>query len=83
MLLAVRKDEGSVPGGGFHYMLHPIEIASPREADLWRLMRYEIVEVEDERGKQLLADSRAALKHQVEVAFLVDGPDSKRVEHAS
>jgi len=77
-LLAVKKDEGSVPMGGFHYMLHPIEMRSPEEAQIFQFMGYVIVEVDAAWGKKLVAEAHAALAHQVQVAVLVDGPESKR-----
>lgn len=83
MKLAVRKDEGSVPGGGFHYFLHPIEMQSNVEAQLFGVMGYVLIEVEEERGKALLTEAREALRHQVDVAYLVDGPNNKRVIESS
>jgi hypothetical protein len=71
--LAVRKMEGSIPGGGFHYLLHPFEVPE-REAPLWSGMGYELVDVEDTKGERLLGEAREALRHQLEVAYLVDGP---------
>jgi len=78
MRLAVRKEEGSVPGGGFHYLLHPIAMTSDAESEIFRLMGHIIIEVDDGLGGRLLADAGCALRHQVEVACLVDGPTSKR-----
>lgn len=77
--LAVRKDEGSIVGGGFHYMLHPIVMHSVQEEGVFALMGYSIIEVEDAFATDLITAARAALKHQVEVACLVDGPNHKRV----
>lgn len=78
MKLAVRKEEGSVPGGGFHYLLHPIAMKSDAEGEIFRLMGHVLIEVEEARGEQLLGEARAALRHQVDVAYLVDGPENKR-----
>lgn len=72
MKLAVKKDEGSIPGCGFHYMLHPFPFEDEKQAELWGLMGYHIVEVEAEKGERLLREARDALRHQIEVAFLVD-----------
>lgn len=71
MILAVRKEEGSVPGGGFHYMLHPMEI-TPQERPIWELMRYVVFEVEEEKGKRLLDGARKALANQMEVALATE-----------
>jgi hypothetical protein len=78
--LAVKKDEGSVPGGGYHYMLCPFAMESDKHAALWELMGYIIIEVDAEAGDRLLAGAREALRHQMEVAYLVDGPNQKVVK---
>ena len=54
-------------------MLHPIRLESEAHAEIFKLMGYCVIEVGDERGEQLLRDACAALKHQVEIAYLVDG----------
>lgn len=72
MKLAIKKDEGSIPGAGYHYMLHPFRLPEA-EAPLWAAMGYQVVEVDQERGERLLAEAGAALRHQVEVAFLCEG----------
>jgi hypothetical protein len=74
VILAIRKEEGRIPGGGFHYLTHPIEIPAP-EAPLWDLMGYELIELDREKGERLLREASAALVHQVEVAYLIDGPN--------
>jgi hypothetical protein len=73
VILAVRKEEGRIPGGGFHYLTHPIAIPEV-EIMLWNLMGYELIEVDDEKGTRLLKEATVALRHQVEVAYLIDGP---------
>jgi hypothetical protein len=73
MKLAIKKDEGSIPGGGFHYMLHPFEVQD-READFWKAIGYVVVDVSEEKGKRLLQEAGEALRHQVEVAFLCEQP---------
>lgn len=76
MQLAVRKDVGGVPGGGFHYMLHPIAMG-PHEGEIFALMGYHIIDVGPARGARLLAESVAALRSQIEVAYLVEGQHGK------
>lgn len=81
MKLAVKKDGGELQGlGGYHYMLHPIPM-DDMQAELFSLMGYKIIEIEDAKGTRLVAEAVAALRHQVEVAYLVDGrmPKSKPV----
>jgi hypothetical protein len=72
MKLAVRKDVGSVPGGGFHYMLHPMKMQSDQEAEIFNLMGHTIIEVDEERGEGLLKSAIAALNHQIDVACLTE-----------
>lgn len=77
MKLAVKKDGGELQGlGGYHYMLVPFPMEDDKHAELWALMGHEIVEIDDQNGARLLRDAREALRHQVEVAYLVDGPKS-------
>lgn len=71
MKLAIKKDEGSIPGGGFHYMLHPFRIPD-EEAPLWSAIGYQVVGVGEEKGQRLLKEAGDALRHQVEVAFLYE-----------
>ncbi len=78
MKLAVRKEPGIVPGSGFHYMLFPMKMdENGMESEFFRLMGYVIVDVEDARGEELLAQGRAALKHQVEIAYLTDAAEKE------
>lgn len=75
MKLAVRKDEGSIPGAGFHYMLMPLRLEGPNkvaDADILALTGHVIIEVSDEVGERLLKEAVAALNHQVEVATLAE-----------
>lgn len=72
MKLAVRKDEGSVPGGGYHYMLMPKKFEDERETQIWQMMGHIIIEVPDEHGERLLTQAGAALNHQMEVAVLTE-----------
>jgi len=73
MKLAVRKDtSGTVPMGGFHYMLHPLKMDTGFEANLYQMMGYITIEVEQEKGQQLLEAAREALAHQMEVAILTE-----------
>lgn len=73
MKLAVKKDHGSIPGGGFHYMLHPMKL-EPEEmqAAVFELMGYHIIDVDEPTGERLIASARAALNHQIEVATLTE-----------
>lgn len=70
--LAVNKMPGHIPGGGFHYLLHPIAMMSDQEAEIFKLMGYVIIEVPGEKATELLKEANAALKHQVEVAILTE-----------
>lgn len=72
MKLAIRKEEGSIPMGGYHYNLVPLKFESDREASLWGLLGYIIIEVTEEEGLRLLREAGAALRHQVEVAFITE-----------
>lgn len=79
MFLAIKKEEGSIKGAGFHFMMHPFRMNGREQVDIYKLMGYHIVQVPDERGEKLLEDAKVALSHQVEVAFLVDGPEQDGV----
>lgn len=70
MKLAVRKDEGSVPGGGYHYNVHPMKMRDDFEAAVYQQMGYVIIDIHDHDGTKLITDARLALKHQLEVAQL-------------
>jgi hypothetical protein len=72
MKLAVRKEPGTVPGGGFHYMLHLMAMESDAQAAVFEMIGYQITEVGDDEGARLLRDAGKALFHQVEVAWLVE-----------
>lgn len=73
MKLAIKIDSsGNYPGGGFHYMLHPMAMRSDREADIFRWMGHTIIEVSDEQGVRLLDSAGAALNHQIEIAILCE-----------
>jgi hypothetical protein len=76
MKLAVMKDESSrVPGGGYHYNLHPFEMRDEFECKVYQQMGYIIIEVEDLRGKELIKQAKDALNHQVNVAVLADAAE--------
>jgi hypothetical protein len=77
MKLAVRKEPGHIPGGGFHYMLFPMKMESDFHAHAFALMGYIIVETSEEDGERLLKEARAALKHQCEVALMADAAEQK------
>lgn len=70
--LAVRKEEGSIPGGGYHYMLHPMAMTSKEEAEIFALMGHVILEVDRCQGERLLDDARVALRNQCQVAVLTE-----------
>lgn len=75
MKLAVRKEEGRIPGGGFHYMLHPMAMTNDFEAECFKRMGHVIVEVPNDKGEQLLKAGRAALAHQMEIAVFTDAAE--------
>lgn len=77
MKLAVRKEPGHIPGSGFHYHLFPIEMNGPEGMHelAFKMMGHVIIEVDDERGKELIKDAKLALKHQVEIALLTDAAE--------
>lgn len=72
MILAVRKDVGGIPGGGFHYMLHPFAMADEREAQIFQMMGYNIIYVTISKGEELLKEAIAALNHQLDIAERVE-----------
>lgn len=72
MKLAVRKEPGIIPGSGFHYMLHPMAMATDQEAAIFEMIGHTILDVDDDMGKRLLESARLALAHQVEVATLTE-----------
>lgn len=75
MKLAIRREIGSVPGGGYHYFLFPAALdVEPlnMQSEHLKMVGHIIIEVDDKRGEELLADSRIALKHQCEIAILAD-----------
>lgn len=72
MKLAVKKEEGRVPGGGFHYMTHPMAMHDDFEAECYARMGYVIIEVSQEVGEKLIKGAGAALGHQMEVAYHAD-----------
>ncbi len=76
MKLAVRKEEGSIPGAGFHYNLHPIEMRNDLETEIFQRMGYIIIEVPEKKGAQLIKAACAALSHQIEVAVFADAAES-------
>jgi hypothetical protein len=70
--LAVRKEEGRLPGGGFHYMLHPFAMTSDQETMVFEMMGHVIIEVPSHDAVRLLKEAVAALNHQVQVAFIFE-----------
>lgn len=78
MKLAVRKEQGAIPGGGFHYMLHIEPMPTAVEAAIFDKMGYIVVDVSDETGARLLEQARAALLHQVEIAVLADAAERQQ-----
>lgn len=78
MLLAVRKEEGRIPGGGFHYLLMPMQIESDFQAECFRLMGHIIIEVPDQEGERLIKDAGKSIHHQCEVAVYTDAAEAKQ-----
>jgi hypothetical protein len=70
--LAVRKEEGTIPGSGYHYFLYPIEMENDAQAEVFRMMGHIVIEVADDVGARLIREAAAALFHQVEVAWLAE-----------
>jgi hypothetical protein len=78
MKLAVRKEPGYIPGSGFHYMLfcvHPME--DEMESAVFARMGHIIIDVPDEDGQRMMNEARAALKHQMEIAYLADAAERR------
>lgn len=71
MKLALEKMPGHIPFGGDHYFLHPVKL-DDAEAEMYKIMGKQIIEVADDHGERLLKESGAALRHQVEIAFLYE-----------
>lgn len=70
--LAVMKAPGHIPGGGFHYMLHPMKMTCEAEASIFELMGYNIIEVDEETADRLIKSAMLAINHQVEIAYLAE-----------
>ncbi len=74
--IAVKKEPGHLPGGGFHYMTFPMAMGEHgMDARAFRMMGYIIVEVDKSVGLRLLEQARAALQHQLEIAVLADAAE--------
>lgn len=76
--LAVKKEEGRIPGGGFHYMLMPMRIEDAFQASAFERMGNIIIEVTDERAEELIKQAGEAMMHQLNVAVLADAAEIKR-----
>ena len=76
MRIAVKKDEGSVPGGVFHYMLHPNAMATDGEAAIFHAIGYHVLSVNNLTGERLLKEARETMRHQVEIAYLTEDPNT-------
>lgn len=72
MKLAVNKTPVHIPGGGFHYLLHPLEMRNQQEVNIFISLGYIIIEVPDAKGDQLIESAQAALAHQLEVAAFTE-----------
>lgn len=72
MKIAVKKEVGSVPGGGFHYMLHPIKMQGDFEAQIYEQIGYIVFDVIDSEGERMLLEAGSALKAQLEVAYATE-----------
>lgn len=73
--LAIRKEPSAIPGAGFHYFLHPLELGNEQEAELFTLTGYIVVEVEAVEAKKLLQNAVTAIHHQLRIAALAEGLD--------
>jgi len=74
--LAIRKEEGRIPGGGFHYFLAPHQELGEQDARLWAALGWIVVEVDQARGERLLSEAGGALRHQFEIARLADAAEA-------
>lgn len=75
MKIAIKKDEGNIPGGGYHYMTFPVPMETQgMHSVAFKMMGYEIIEVDDVLGEKIIKEARQALAHQVEVAHLYEDP---------
>ncbi len=72
MEIAVRKEEGSIPGTGYHYLMHPIKFENEFQAACYEQMGYVVFDVADTLGEELLVQARQALCHQIQVAHLCE-----------
>lgn len=72
MKLAIRKEEGVIPLSGFHYMLFPMALSTEVQAEMFKLMGYIVVEVEQDVGERLIQQAGNAIRHQVEVALICE-----------
>lgn len=80
--LIVKKEEGSIPGAGFHYMLIPILTDNEAELMIWEQMGHIIIEVPKTTSDRLLHESGISLRHQVEVAVFTEKQIAKKPEGA-
>ena len=71
MKLAFRKEPAAIPMN-YHYFLHIMPITCDTEAAIYETIGYVVIEVEDTKANRLLEASRAALNHQVEIAYIVE-----------
>lgn len=78
MKLAIRKEESSIPGAGFHYFLYPMAMENDVQAKFFEMMGHLVVEVSEDEGRRLIQDAGKALHHQVEIAFMADAREKLR-----
>lgn len=79
MKLAVKKALGEIPGSGYHYLLMPKRMENEQEHQLWAAMGFLIIEVDEKKGMELIEDACAALRHQIEIAFLTEEQNSDTI----
>lgn len=71
MRLAIKKEHGRLPMGGFDYLLMPQAI-QPDEEHFYTGMGFQLITVTDEQGTRLIQEAKRALQHQTEIAYLVE-----------
>jgi len=77
MKLGVMKMPGHIPGAGYHYKLFP-KALSERECVIWAQMGYIIIDVQNEtQADRLLEEAQLSLRHEVEIAALVEKENLK------
>lgn len=73
MKVALMKAPGHIEGAGSHYFVHPHEMRSEAEAQVFTVLGYKVVDVDVVGGTKLVKDALAAMEHQMTVAKLFEG----------